>query len=439
MKAIKMDDYNQIFNGGAGYASTTAMIASTFGNMSQVEEFYHSNGLAKKIVDVIPEEMVSPGFQLNGVSDNTKFQSEWDGLKLEPQITDALCWARLYGGSYILAMVNDGRMLTSAAKRGKPLESIVVYDYDSVSVAEEEKNPRSPRFGKPKMYTVKPLNGGSDFNVHYTRMHYIDGERVTNKVRKLNKGAGGTVLNKSMIEAILDYDYSEYLATQLLKRKQQGVWKAKGLALICDDREGEYAARLRMAQVDANSGVGNTIGIDADDEEYTVINSDISGIPEFLSAKMDRIVALSGIHEIVLKNKNTGGVSASQNTALQTFYKLVERKRNDDYKPLLEFLLQFIVTEEDFSVEFEPLSLPTDSEKADIFKKNAEAVQGLVTDQVIDANEARDTLSAMVPELKLKGNAPEQKQLPDRTSGSGKTKTQSTQILNNTEEGGDES
>lgn len=439
MKAIKMDDYNQIFNGGAGYASTMAMIASTFGNMSQIEEFYHNNGLAKKIVDVIPEEMVSPGFQLNGVSDNTKFQSEWDGLKLEPQITDALCWARLYGGSYVLAMVNDGRMLTSAAKRGKPLESIVVYDYDSVSVAEEEKNPRSPRFGKPKMYTVKPLNGGSDFNVHYTRMHYIDGERVTNKVRKLNKGAGGTVLNKSMIEAILDYDYSEYLATQLLKRKQQGVWKAKGLALICDDREGEYAARLRMAQVDANSGVGNTIGIDADDEEYTVINSDISGIPEFLSAKMDRIVALSGIHEIVLKNKNTGGVSASQNTALQTFYKLVDRKRNDDYKPLLEFLLQFIVTEEDFSVEFEPLSLPTDSEKADIFKKNAEAVQGLVTDQVIDSNEARDTLSAMVPELKLKGNAPEQKQLPDRTSGSGKTKTQNTQILNNTEEGGDES
>ncbi|HBU2277539.1 TPA: DUF1073 domain-containing protein [Klebsiella pneumoniae] len=439
MKAIKMDDYNQIFNGGAGYASTTAMIASTFGTMSQVEEFYHNNGLAKKIVDVIPEEMVSPGFQLNGVSDNTKFQSEWDGLKLEPQITDALCWARLYGGSYVLAMVNDGRMLTSAAKRGKPLESIVVYDYDSVSVAEEEKNPRSPRFGKPKMYTVKPLNGGSDFNVHYTRMHYIDGERVTNKVRKLNKGAGGTVLNKSMIEAILDYDYSEYLATQLLKRKQQGVWKAKGLALICDDREGEYAARLRMAQVDANSGVGNTIGIDADDEDYSVINSDISGIPEFLSAKMDRIVALSGIHEIVLKNKNTGGVSASQNTALQTFYKLVERKRNDDYKPLLEFLLQFIVTEEDFSVEFEPLSLPTDSEKADIFKKNAEAVQGLVSDQVIDANEARDTLSAMVPELKLKGSAPEQKQLPDRTSGSGKTKTQSTQILNNTEEGGDES
>ena len=431
MNNIKMDDYNQIFNGGAGYASTLASIAARFGTMSQVEEFYHENGMAKKIVDVIPEEMVAPGFQLNGISDNTKFQSEWDGLNLEPQITDALCWARLYGGSYVLAMVNDGRALTSAAKRGKPLESIVVYDHDSVSVAEEETSPRSTRFGKPKMYEVKPLNGGQPFKVHYTRMHYIDGERVTNKVRKLNNGAGGSVLNKSIIEAILDYDYSEYLATQLLKRKQQGVWKAKGLALICDDKEGEYAARLRMAQVDANSGVGNTIGIDATDEEYTVINSDITGIPEFLSAKMDRIVALSGIHEIVLKNKNTGGVSASQNTALQTFYKLVDRKRNDDYKPLLEFLLQFIVTEEEYSVEFEPLSLPTDAEKADIFQKNANAARGLVTDQVIDANEARDTLSALIPELKLKGNAPKQKKLPDRAAGSGST--QSAEILNNTE------
>lgn len=431
MNNIKMDDYNQIFNGGAGYASTLASIAARFGTMSQVEEFYHENGMAKKIVDVIPEEMVAPGFQLNGISDNTKFQSEWDGLNLEPQITDALCWARLYGGSYVLAMVNDGRALTSAAKRGKPLESIVVYDHDSVSVAEEETSPRSPRFGKPKMYEVKPLNGGQPFKVHYTRMHYIDGERVTNKVRKLNNGAGGSVLNKSIIEAILDYDYSEYLATQLLKRKQQGVWKAKGLALICDDKEGEYSARLRMAQVDANSGVGNTIGIDATDEEYTVINSDITGIPEFLSAKMDRIVALSGIHEIVLKNKNTGGVSASQNTALQTFYKLVDRKRNDDYKPLLEFLLQFIVTEEEYSVEFEPLSLPTDAEKADIFQKNANAARGLVTDQVIDANEARDTLSALIPELKLKGNDPKQKKLPDRAAGSGGT--QSAEILNNTE------
>ncbi len=133
MNNIKMDDYNQIFNGGAGYASTLASIAARFGTMSQVEEFYHENGMA------------TPGFQLNGISDNTKFQSEWDGLNLEPQITDALCWARLYGGSYVLAMVNDGRALTSAAKRGKPLESIVVYDHDSVSVAEEETSPRSPR------------------------------------------------------------------------------------------------------------------------------------------------------------------------------------------------------------------------------------------------------------------------------------------------------
>ena len=67
-----------------------------------------------------------------------------------------------------------------------------------------------------------------------------------------------------------------------------------------------------MAQVDDEGGVGRAIGIDATDEEYEVLNSDISGVDTFLEKKMDRIVSLTGIHEIILKNKNTGGVSASQ-------------------------------------------------------------------------------------------------------------------------------
>ncbi|WP_312828187.1 anti-CBASS protein Acb1 family protein, partial [Escherichia coli] len=79
-----------------------------------------------------------------------------------------------------------------------------------------------------------------------------------------------------------DYDYCESLATQILRRKQQAVWKVKGLAEMCDDDDAQYAARLRLAQVDDNSGVGRAIGIDAETEEYDVLNSDISGVPEFL-------------------------------------------------------------------------------------------------------------------------------------------------------------
>src|SRR5699024_3064383 len=171
---------------------------------------------------------------------------------------------------------------------------------------------------------------------------------------------------------------------------------------LCDDEEGFSAARLRLAQVDDEGGVGKAIGIDAEDEEYDVLNSDISGVDSFLEKKMDRIVSLSGIHEIILKNKNVGGVSASQNTALETFYKLIERKRVEDYKPILEFLLPFIISEQEWSIAFSPLSVPSDKDQAEILNKNIDSISKAIDGQFLDVEEARDTLRAIAPRVKLK-------------------------------------
>ena len=117
---------------------------------------------------------------------------------------------------------------------------------------------------------------------------------------------------------------------------------------------------------------------------------------------MDRIVSLSGIHEIILKNKNVGGVSASQNTALETFYKLIERKRVEDYKPILEFLLPFIISEQEWSVKFSPLNVPSDKDQAEILNKHIDSISKAIDGQFLDVEEARDTLRAIAPSVKLK-------------------------------------
>lgn len=411
MKMVKSDGYNQTFGNddGSEGVGIVSFLGTTGAIQDPLVQFYYENNIARRIVDVIPEEMVAPGFKVNGVSDNDAFQSEWTAKKLDAQIVDALCWSRLFGGSAILAMVNDRRNLKSQVGDGI-LESVRVYDKTQIEIAEREKNPRNVRFGLPKMYTIKP-DDGLEFDVHYSRLHILDGDRIPNKLRKELKGWGVSVLSPDLVKAIKDYSNCHFLATELLKRKQQTVWKAKDLAALCDDNEGMYAARLRLAQVSENSGVGKPVGIDADDEEYDILNSDITGVPEFMTMKMDRIVELCGIHEIIIKNKNTGGVSASQNTALQTFYKLIERKRKDDLLPILEFLLGFMLNTEEWSVEFEPLSIPSDTEKAKILKDNADSVEKLVTGQVMDTEEARETLDNMNLGIKFKAGAPK---LPSR-------------------------
>lgn len=405
-KPVKMDSYNETFK-GAG----TDRAHSGLNYYYNVTQFYIDNPLARKIIDVIPEEMVFPGFGIDGETDEKEFKSRWDAMKMNEQIVEAFAWERLYGGSAIVAVINDRRALTSPAKEGAPLESIRVYEKEQVKIQTRETNPRNSRYGMPKTYTINPGGSMPEYEIHHSRIYINDGDRIPGSVRRQNEGWGASVLSRGMIDAITDYDYCEELATQLLRRKQQAVWKARGLADLCDDDEGRYAARIRLAQVDDNSGVGRAVGIDANDEEYEILNSDINGVDAFLDKKMDRIVNYSGIHEIILKNKNVGGVSASQNTALETFYKMIDRRRNERYRPLLEWLLPFMIQEQEWSIRFDPLSMPSEKEQAETFERYTNAVDKLITNQAIDTEEARDTLESVSDVLKLKSGLPK---LPPR-------------------------
>lgn len=409
---VKADSYANIFLNG----SDGSEIYGKFGGLgltapAQLEQLYVSSALVRRIIDIVPEVSLGAGFNIEGIDDEGAFWSRWDDMDLSDSVIDALAWARLYGGAAVVAIVKDGRALTSPVREGAELETVRVYDRQQVRVQTREENPRNARFGKPLTYRITPNGAATFYDVHYTRCHIIDGERVPNNLRRNNDGWGASVLTGDLIDAIDDYQNCERLATQLLRRKQQAVWKAKGLADLCDDSDGFGAARLRLAQVDNNSGVGQAIGIDAESEEYNVLNSDIGGIDTFLSQKFDRIVALSGIHEIILKGKNVGGVSASQNTALETFYGYVDRKRKADLLPLLEFLLPFIVIEQEWSVEFNPLSQVSDKDKSEILEKNVNSVAVLIAAGVMNTEEARDTLRTIATEVKLHDgdvNLPEQ-------------------------------
>ncbi|AKJ73987.1 virion structural protein [Salmonella phage 36] len=109
------------------------------------------------------------------------FKSRWDELRLNAKIIDALSWSRLFGGSAILAVVADNRMLKSPVKPGAQLEDIRVYDRYQITIQERETNARSVRYGEPKLYKISPGGDIPEFFVHYSRICIIDGERVSNE------------------------------------------------------------------------------------------------------------------------------------------------------------------------------------------------------------------------------------------------------------------
>ena len=76
--------------------------------------YYESNGLFAKIIDTPAEEAIKHGFFLDGLSDQKMegFYSEaLDELDWYETSITAMKWARLFGGSIAVLLVNDGRGL----------------------------------------------------------------------------------------------------------------------------------------------------------------------------------------------------------------------------------------------------------------------------------------------------------------------------------------
>ena len=75
---------------------------------------YEENGLFAKIIDIPADEAVSSGFDY-GVTDadlEAFINKSLEELNFEEQIATAIKWSRLYGGSLVVMLIDDGKELT---------------------------------------------------------------------------------------------------------------------------------------------------------------------------------------------------------------------------------------------------------------------------------------------------------------------------------------
>ena len=74
-RLVKADGYNEIFKGSNGNGRVELPFFMQGFEYTTHADFYIRDGLAKRIIDVVPEEMVTPGFNIDGVEDEESFRS----------------------------------------------------------------------------------------------------------------------------------------------------------------------------------------------------------------------------------------------------------------------------------------------------------------------------------------------------------------------------
>ena len=383
---------------------------------------YEGNGLFAKIIDTPAEEAIKHGFTLKDVSDQNVedfYVEALDELDWEEVAMTAIRWARLFGGSIAVMLINDGGRLEDPLnwRNIKSIDDIRVYeraivqpDYQSM-YSYDPSDPfrtRGSRLGMPEFYQVTSRYG--NFTVHDSRclvfQNGILPENATNSLYQL----WGIPEYVRIRRALKDAELAHESAPKLLDRSVQAIYKMQGLASLMATEQGENQVLRRLQVIDMARGMLNSLVIDADGEDYDFKTFQFNGITDVVSASCNMLSAITSIPQTILFGQGVGGMSSTDDTSMENYYNYVERIQKRMLRSNLRYLLSIIFQaglytgEVDevpkINVEFNPLWSLTDSEQADLDQKKAatqltkaQTVQTYVSMEAIDPSEVRKKLA----------------------------------------------
>ena len=378
----------------------------------QCTHLYTYNGIAKSIIDIPADEAMRNGFEVETESTdeeaiNKQVQSLCEDLDVQYKFSEALAWADLYGGSIIVVMADDGRMIDEPLNYDglRRIEKLKVFDKTNIVGSRQYQDASAPQYMDVEHYYINTF-GSNPMWVHESRVLRFDGGRLPLYQRNLRLGWGAKRFESIKDEIDRWCNGNEY-ALQALTRLSQDVVKLDGLTNILSTEGGDVAVQKRMQMIDMVRSMMNSIAIDGADE-YDRKGLSLSGIKELLEQFEIAICGITGIPATKLFGRSPAGMNSTGKADLENYYNMIEKIQTNKVRPNLVRLVEMLDACREYNlklpdtwhIEFEPLWSMSKAEKADIEKtqadaqrQKADAINTLINAQVLDATEARATLA----------------------------------------------
>lgn len=419
----RADGYSNMLNKvGTKQDNSTAYqySAEPFVTDMELSRLYEGNGLFAKIINRPAEEAVKHGLDIDfGDEDISEYiEEELDELSWESKFATAEKWARLYGGSIIVMLVDDGRGLEEPLDwdNVKGLKELRVYDRSIVQpdyfglygVHNYNNIEINPSLGEPEYYQVFSIYGY--FVVHKSRcLVFKNGELPEQTTSALYRFWGMPEyikIRRSLRECITSHEDG----VKLLERCVQAIYKMKNLSQLLSTDEGEDKVLQRLQVIDMARGILNSIAIDNDGEDYDYKQQTLSGVKEIIDSTCNMLSAVTDIPQTILFGRSPAGENSTGESDQENYYNMVENIQKQNMKrnartiidlKLIEGLRNGKIKEKPkYKVKFAALWSMSEKEKAEIEKLKADTeyvkaqTAGVYMDNgVVDASEVRKNLA----------------------------------------------
>lgn len=369
-----------IWQYGAQYVDTpSGLVVPDY----DLAEKYQYNGLFSKIIDRPAEEALKHGMKYNvGDPQLEEFLDDaLDRLDWEDKATTAIRWARLFGGSIIVMLLDDGGGLEEPVnwQDVRSVEELLVYERAVV-----QPDPDTYRTGKATYFDVSSTYGGF-FRVHRSRCLVFKNGSLP------EFGAPQQYFYWGLPEYIrIKRDLSIVLKTHqnaanMIEKSVQPVYKMMGLQDTLAAEGGDTAVLKRLNVIDQARGMLNSIAVDMDGEDYAFQTFQLSGTQEILESTYNLLSAVTCIPQTILFGRSPSGENATGESDLENYYNFVEGIQKRMLKKNIRTLIKAIVQAGvyDGSIEnpgnikptFKPLWSLSETEKATVELTKAQRAQ----------------------------------------------------------------
>ena len=355
---------------------------------------YRSHWICRKVIDAVPEDMLRKWISFRSQVEPQQvdaFERAVDDTSTVSQVLEALRWARLFGGSGAL-MVIDGQ-----DNLEKPLDlntvelgsyrGLLVFDrwsgiQGSLDTIQDLSRPSE--FGLPKYYTLTSQNAPQT-RVHHSRILRFIGRELPIWERQTVQGWGMSEL-ELIYDELRKVDNTSWGIAQLVHRANLLVKTVPGLDQALSTGSAVQLQRLQgviQAQMSTlnSQGVWMLNGGSPDErEELQAHQYSFGGLNDVYQSFLVGIAGACEIPYSRLFQRTVTGLSQTNEGDEQIYYDMIAQKQRRELRPKLRQLFGVIAKStwgdipDDLDFDFTPMQEMNVKEKAELGKVVAETV-----------------------------------------------------------------
>lgn len=357
----------------------------TSGNLSRgvLESMYANDWLAAKICNKPAQDATRKFIKL--LDEDKKIEKELMRLGLRQKCTQAIQWARLFGGAGVVIVTDgDNREELDPAKVNKII-SLDVYDRWYLYPIEYDQDPTSPTYMRPSMY-----QNGYGGTFHASRVMKFYGAPLTYQQMVNNLFWGGSLI-QLYYQAVKNFQATTHDARFILSELNIGILKIPSLTAMQAGGANNPAVSKVQTRVNAFNKTKSNQRVAAIDkeEDFSFVNRTLTGLPEVMDRFQTQISAATDMGDLILFGKSVGGLADNNEGQILVYEDLVESIQHNQVAPAVDTILSCLTKGKEIEWEFKPLRQLTDAGRAEVMDKSANALQKMAETVGLTPEEAR--------------------------------------------------